>query len=82
MIRVHKLNGQEIMVNAEMIETIEPHGNETVIRSATGNHFVVKEAIDNVVEKVLDYRKAVYVGASYVPEFLKPSKEDRPQRRA
>ena len=71
------------MVNAELIETIEPHGNETVIRSATGNHFVVKEAVDSVVEKVLEYRKAVYVGAPYVPEFLKPSKEEgRPQRRA
>lgn len=78
MIRVHKLNGQEFTVNAELIETVEAHGNETVIRLATGNHFVVKETLDNVVEKVIEYRKTVYVGASYVPEFLKGEKGVKP----
>jgi flagellar protein FlbD len=71
MIRVHKLNGQELSVNAEMIETLEPHGQETVICSATGNHFVVRENVEQVIEKIVEYRKSVYVGATFVPEFLR-----------
>lgn len=74
MIRLHKLNGQEVIVNAELIETVEAHGSETVIRSATGNHFVVTEAVEAVIEKVVAYRKTVFVGAPYLPEYLREAK--------
>jgi flagellar protein FlbD len=70
MIRLHRLNGQEVIVNAELIETVEGHP-DTVIGLATGNRFVVRESVLDVIERVLDYRKTVYVGASYVPEFLR-----------
>lgn len=59
MITLHKLNGREIVVNAELIETMEP-GPETVIHLATGNKFPVREGADEVIAKVVEYRKAVH----------------------
>jgi flagellar protein FlbD len=70
MIRLHRLNGQEVVVNSELIETVEAHP-DTVIALATGNKFVVKESVTEVIRLVVEYRKTVYVGAAYLPEFLR-----------
>ncbi|MEK7388291.1 MAG: flagellar FlbD family protein [Elusimicrobiota bacterium] len=58
MITLHKLNGQELVVNAELIETLEP-GPQTVVHLATGNKIPVRENTDEVVLKVMEYRRAV-----------------------
>lgn len=58
MIKLHKLNGQEVVVNAELIETLEP-GPETVVHLATGNKIPVKETADDIISKVVEYRSAV-----------------------
>ena len=58
MIVLHRLNGQEIVVNAELIETLEP-GPQTVIHLATGNKVTVNEKADEIVSKVVEYRKSV-----------------------
>ncbi|MDE2141679.1 MAG: flagellar FlbD family protein [Elusimicrobia bacterium] len=58
MIALHKLNGQEVVVNAELIETLEP-GPQTVVHLATGNKVLVVEKADEIVAKVVEYRKAV-----------------------
>ena len=58
MISLHKLNGVEVIVNAELIETLEP-GPQTVVHLATGNKIPVREGADEVVSKVVEYRKAV-----------------------
>ena len=58
MIVLHKLNGMEVVVNAELIETLEP-GPQTVVHLATGNKVLVCENADEIVAKVVEYRKAV-----------------------
>ena len=58
MISLHKLNGLEVIINAELIETLEP-GPETVVHLATGNKIPVKEKADEIIAKVVEYRKAV-----------------------
>ena len=70
MIRLHRLNGAEVVVNAELVETVESHP-DTVLVLATGNKFVVQESVSEVIQRVVEYRKSVYVGASYLPEFLR-----------
>jgi len=57
-IKLHKLNGHEIVINAELIETLEP-GPETMIHLATGNKLTVREHTDEIIAKVVEYRKAV-----------------------
>ena len=58
MITVHKLNGTPLVINAELIESLEP-GQETVISLATGNRYLVRESADLIVEKVVEYRRQV-----------------------
>lgn len=58
MIKVHKLNGSEVVINAELIECLEP-GPETVVSLATGNRFLVRETADEVTAKILEYRRQI-----------------------
>ena len=58
MIKVRKINGEEIVINAELIETVEARP-DTTISLATGNKIIVKDTVSEVVEKVLEYRRLV-----------------------
>ena len=59
MIVLHRLNGAEITINAELIEALEGRGNETVVCLATGNKYVVTETPERVAELAVAYRKKV-----------------------
>ena len=59
MIVLHKLNDNEIVINAELIESVEICGN-TVINLVTGNRFIVKESKEEIILKFIDYKKKVY----------------------
>ncbi len=69
MIVLHKLNGQEVVVNAELIETLEP-GPQTVVHLATGNKVLVSEKADEVVSKVVEYRRKVNASGKPVNPIL------------
>lgn len=59
MIKLEKLNGTMVVVNAELIETIES-APDTVLNLATGNRFLVRNSVDEVVAKIVEYKKQVY----------------------
>lgn len=59
MIKLEKLNGALVVVNAELIESVEA-APDTVINLATGNRFLVKNSVDDVITKVVEYRLKVY----------------------
>ena len=59
MIKLKKLNGFEIIVNAELIESVEATP-DTVINLSTGNRFIVRDSVDEVVARVVEYKKRVY----------------------
>ena len=59
MIKLHKLNGAEIVVNAELIESVEA-APDTVLNLATGNRFIVKDSMQDVVDKIVEYKRKVY----------------------
>lgn len=58
MIKLHKLNGQEIALNLELIESIEAIP-ETKIILTTGNQYIVKETIDEIIEKISEYKAKI-----------------------
>ena len=58
MITLHRLNGAELVINAELIEHLEP-GPQTTVCLATGNKFLVTESAGEVTEKVVQYRRRV-----------------------
>lgn len=58
MIKLHRLNGSEVVINAELIETVESVP-DTLINLTTGNKYLVREAVETVVEAVTEYRNKV-----------------------
>jgi flagellar protein FlbD len=58
MIKVTLLNGQELIINAELLEAIE-QAHDTIITLTTGRKVIVKESREDVVEKVIAYRQMV-----------------------
>ena len=58
MITLHKLNGAVVTINAELIETVES-APDTVISLTTGNRYVVREPVPEVISRVVDYRRQV-----------------------
>jgi Flagellar protein (FlbD). len=59
-INVTKLNGDEFTVNADMIEFIE-ETPDTVISLISGKKVVVKERKDEIIEKVIDYKRKIFI---------------------
>lgn len=59
MIELTKFNDSKITVNAEIIESIE-ETPDTVITLTTGKKLIVKESRQDVVERVISYKKAIY----------------------
>jgi len=55
MIKVTKLNGRELVVNADLIEFIESTP-DTLISLTTGRKIMVLEELDDVVRMAVGYR--------------------------
>ena len=58
MIKLTKLNGDEFVVNAELIRYIERRP-DTYITLTTDDRFIVKESLEEVVCRSLAYSRAV-----------------------
>ncbi len=56
MIRVTRLNDRAIVVNADLIEFVESTP-DTIISLATGRKVMVRESLDEVLERVVEYRR-------------------------
>jgi flagellar protein FlbD len=59
MIVVKKINGEEIVVNCDLIETIEftPHA---VLSLTTGEKLVVDETRDDLLAKIIAYKREIH----------------------
>ena len=60
MIRLTKLNGLEFVLNCDLIETVE-ETPDTVISLLNGRKYVVKESIDEILEKMIQYKRKIYL---------------------
>lgn len=58
MVKLRRINGAEVTVNAELIETIEATP-DTIVLLTTGKRLMVVETVDQIVEKVMAYRRAI-----------------------
>jgi flagellar protein FlbD len=59
-IRLTRLNRTELVLNAELIETMEATP-DTVITLTNGHKLVVREGIDEVIERVIDYQRRAHI---------------------
>lgn len=67
MIEVTQLNGRVVVVNAEIIETVEaaPH---TILTLTTSRKLMLKDTVPDLVAKVIEYRRTAHPLAAAVPD--------------
>ena len=58
MISVTRLNGRKLVVNADLIRTVEENP-DTTIRFINGEHVIVKETMQEVVELAIEYGRSL-----------------------
>ena len=58
MIKLSKLNGEEFVLNAELIRFVEGRP-DTYITLTTNDRFIVRESVEEVVKRSLAYSRAV-----------------------
>lgn len=64
MIFLTKLNGEEFALNSDLIETIVEKP-DTTIQLTNTRYLIVKESMDEVVKKVVDFRRSIQNPQSY-----------------
>lgn len=61
MIRLTRMNDTPIVVNCELIVTVE-HTPDTVVTLSGGEKLLVRESSEEVMARALEYRKSVMAG--------------------
>ncbi len=59
MIKVKKINGRDLIINAELIEFIEKTP-DTIISMTTGKKIIVKDTCEELIKKVIEYRREIF----------------------
>jgi len=68
MIPLTRLNHTSLVLNSDLIECIEVTP-DTVISLTTGQKLVVLETAEEVVERVLEFRRAIFSGILRCPRL-------------
>ena len=61
MIKVTRFKGSEMILNCEMIESVESTP-DTVITLTSGKKFVVEESASSIIDKVIEYNRKIHTG--------------------
>lgn len=59
LIEIIKMDQEKIIINADLIETIE-NTPDTMIKLTTGRKFIVLETKEEIVKKVISYKRNIF----------------------
>ncbi len=59
MIKLTRLNGEEFILNAELIRSVDRRP-DTYITLVSNDHLIVKESMEEVVRRSLEYRRLAH----------------------
>ncbi|MBK8397842.1 MAG: flagellar FlbD family protein [Leptospiraceae bacterium] len=62
MIILHRLNNSEIVINSNLIETIEATP-DSVITLQNDKKIIVKEKVDEIINSIIEYQRKVFKNA-------------------
>lgn len=71
MILLHRLHGEPVFVNADLIESIEATP-DTLISLVDGRKAIVTESPQEVARRVIEFRAAVLVAADHLRDQNRP----------
>lgn len=63
MICLHRLRGDELWVNPDLMVFVESTGHDTIITLADGNRVTVAEPVEQVASAVIQFRSSVLAAA-------------------
>ncbi len=63
MICLHRLRGDELWVNPDLIVFAERNGHDTVVTLADGNRVTVNEPVEEIASAVMQFRSSVLAAA-------------------
>ena len=69
MIYLSKLNGDTFALNDDLIESVESRP-DTIITLLNGEKIIVKESLEEVFQKVLDFRKVSFASLGAVAQLI------------
>jgi flagellar protein FlbD len=61
MIKLTRRSREPLVLNSDLIEHVEANP-DTVITLTTGNKLLVSETADEVIERVIEFRRAIFAG--------------------
>ena len=59
MIALRRINNQPIMVNADLIESLESTP-DTVVTLTSGNKLIVRDTMEEIQAKIVDYNRKIH----------------------
>lgn len=57
MITLHRLNGKEFTLNADVVKLVEATPDTLITLVTNDEKFMVKESVSEVIEKVIEYKR-------------------------
>ncbi|HUN60848.1 MAG TPA: flagellar FlbD family protein [Candidatus Sulfotelmatobacter sp.] len=66
MIRLTRLNNQPLVVNSDLIKCVE-NAPDTVLTLVTGEKIIVRESTEQVLQRVIEFRRAILAGLTLNP---------------
>jgi flagellar protein FlbD len=63
MIQLTRLNHDEITINSDLIECLESTP-DTLVKLTNGESFMVRESVEEVVQRVVDFRRRIFTQQS------------------
>ena len=61
MIPLRRLNNQPIIVNCDLIESIESTP-DTVVTLTSGNKLIVRDSLEDIRRRVIEFKREIYGG--------------------
>jgi flagellar protein FlbD len=59
MIPLRRLNNQPIVVNCDLIESIESTP-DTVVTLTSGNKLIVRESLEEITRRIIDFKRQIH----------------------
>ena len=59
MIALRRLNNQPVMINADLIESVEATP-DTLVTLTSGNKLLVRDTMEEVQTKIVDFKRRIY----------------------
>ena len=66
MIQLTRLNNQTFMVNSDLIKFVD-RSPDTVITLVTGEKIIVRDSVEEVLTRILEFRRLIVAGRNHSP---------------